>query len=432
MSSLGGDEAEVFGRSGDALFGLFGAPRPKLTRRGDQLNSDVAGGRLLAPVHIAPAPSLNPDVGDVAEPVCWLDGCPEGVGDVLAVRPGLHQPSGGKAEGAHVRPEPRDPVLGPFGPEGVEHGGSLGSPPFENLCASLAFAGAEVLEAAAGGDPTVLELGERLGVEHGEAGRHVGLNEVNNGVLDVPPLGGGDRFPLFFGEVNEELVQGEVFGFEVVTDLLHTGIVGPAGGGLSSRSGPRTLMAVTQGASVEPMSSEPVPAAPRAEDLDGGEPPDTLNDVGVLKRREIEARIVAPLLARLAEEFGDERVYGLASEVIVDVARGQGTELAGVMGGNDLSAFADSMDNWKKGGALEIEVVTQTDDEFAFNVKRCRYAEMYQSLGLEELGATLSCNRDGTMVQGFNPDIEFTRTQTIMSGADHCDFVYRLPGSSSD
>ena len=27
---------------------------------------------------------------------------------------------------------------------------------------------------------------------------------------------------------------------------------------------------------------------------------------------------------------------------------------------------------------------------------------------------------------GFGSDVEFTRTQTIMQGADHCDFRYRL------
>lgn len=155
--------------------------------------------------------------------------------------------------------------------------------------------------------------------------------------------------------------------------------------------------------------------------------PDTLNDVGVLKRREIEARIVAPLLERLAAEFGADRVYELAAEVVVDVAKGQGGELAAHLGGNDLAHFADSMENWTKGGALEIEVVEQTGETFAFNVNRCRYAEMYTELGLAELGAALSCNRDGTMVEGFNPKIEFTRTQTIMGGASHCDFVYRLP-----
>lgn len=157
--------------------------------------------------------------------------------------------------------------------------------------------------------------------------------------------------------------------------------------------------------------------------------PDTLNDVGVLKRREIEARVIAPLLDRLGEEFGRDRVAELAAEVIVNVAKAQGAELAGHMGGNDLAHFADSLENWTKGGALEIEVVEQNDEVFAFNVNRCRYAEMYRDIGMEELGATLSCNRDGTMVQGFNPNVRFTRTQTIMGGASHCDFVYQLDGT---
>jgi len=154
---------------------------------------------------------------------------------------------------------------------------------------------------------------------------------------------------------------------------------------------------------------------------------DTLNDVGVLTRREIEARIVAPLIERLGDEFGHDRVVDLAREVVVDVARGQGDQLATALGGNDLAAFAAGMENWTKGGALELEVVEQTDLTFAFNVTRCRYAEMYQALGVPELGALLSCNRDGTMVEGFNPDIAFAREQTIMGGASHCDFRYTLP-----
>ena len=71
--------------------------------------------------------------------------------------------------------------------------------------------------------------------------------------------------------------------------------------------------------------------------------PDTLNDIGVLRRREIEARIVAPLLERLGEEFGVKRVRELAAEVVVEVATAQGAELAGQVGGNGLAEFADWM-----------------------------------------------------------------------------------------
>ena len=157
--------------------------------------------------------------------------------------------------------------------------------------------------------------------------------------------------------------------------------------------------------------------------------PDTLNDVGVLKRREIEARIVGPLIERLGEEFGHDRVIELAGEVVIDVAKSQGATMAEMMGGNDLTFFADSMEAWTRGGALDIEIVEQSQNRFAFNVQRCKYAEMYRELGMADLGAAMSCNRDGTMVQGFNPDIEFTRTQTIMNGADHCDFVFELPAT---
>lgn len=151
----------------------------------------------------------------------------------------------------------------------------------------------------------------------------------------------------------------------------------------------------------------------------------TLDEVGVLTRREIEARIVGPLLARLAERFGDD-VYEAAGDAIVDIAREQGAALADTMGGNSLIDLASGLGAWSADGALESTLIELTDEVFAFDVTRCRYAEMYRALGLEQLGATLSCNRDGSLIEGFNPDVVFTRTQTIMAGADHCDFRFEL------
>src|SRR5262245_54072480 len=153
-------------------------------------------------------------------------------------------------------------------------------------------------------------------------------------------------------------------------------------------------------------------------------PPDTLNEIGVLRRREIEARVLMPVLKALGAEFGDDRVFAIARDVIIDVARQQGRELAEQMGGNDLTRFASALDNWKKGDAYRMETLEETPDRLSFNVTRCRYAEMYRSLGIPEVGALLSCNRDFSLVEGFNPDIALTRTQTIMQGASHCDFRF--------
>lgn len=153
-------------------------------------------------------------------------------------------------------------------------------------------------------------------------------------------------------------------------------------------------------------------------------PADTLNEIGVLKRREIEARILGPFVEALADEFERERVLEILRDTIVNIARKQGAERAVAMGDNSLEAFANSTGDWRKGNALEIEILEQNEDRYDFNVTRCRYAEMYRSLGMGELGAVLSCNRDYSLVEGFNGDIELVREQTIMKGASCCTFRY--------
>lgn len=153
---------------------------------------------------------------------------------------------------------------------------------------------------------------------------------------------------------------------------------------------------------------------------------DRLNNIGVLTRREIEARLVAPLLKAFAAELGRERVVEILRQTIINLAQEQGEQLAQGQGGDSLAHFADSLKYWVKDDALQIEVLTQTEEHFDFNVTRCRYAEMYQALGIPELGDVLSCNRDFALIQGFNPAVTLTRTQTIMEGAAHCDFRYAL------
>ncbi|HJR03786.1 MAG TPA: hypothetical protein VKA83_19260, partial [Methylomirabilota bacterium] len=72
-------------------------------------------------------------------------------------------------------------------------------------------------------------------------------------------------------------------------------------------------------------------------------PPDNLNEIGVLKRREIEARVLMPVLEALGARFGREQVFATARNVIIDVARAQGKELAGRMGGDSLGHFATAL-----------------------------------------------------------------------------------------
>jgi len=152
--------------------------------------------------------------------------------------------------------------------------------------------------------------------------------------------------------------------------------------------------------------------------------------IGVLTRREVEARVLAPVIDAFAAEFGRDRVVALLERALTEVARAQGRELAARQGGSTLAHFARSLEEWTREDALEIEIVEQSTTVFAFNVTRCRYAELYGALGIGDLGRALSCARDAGLIAGFNPDITLQRTQTIMDGEPYCDFVYRLTAAS--
>ena len=152
---------------------------------------------------------------------------------------------------------------------------------------------------------------------------------------------------------------------------------------------------------------------------------DRLNAVGVLTRREIEARILAPVIDALGQRFGRDEVVGIVREVIAGIARDQGRVMAESRGDRSLASFAQTLGPWTKDDALRLRVVHEAPAQFDFDVTRCRYAEMYRALGIEELGEVLSCQRDAALIEGFNADVTLTRTQTIMQGAPCCDFRYR-------
>ena len=150
----------------------------------------------------------------------------------------------------------------------------------------------------------------------------------------------------------------------------------------------------------------------------------SLNAIGVLQRREIEARILAPVLEALGQAFGKEAVLEITRRTIAEIARRQGRELAEQLGRNDLGAFSESLEPWTRNGALELRVLNQNQTHLDFDVTRCQYAELYHQLGLAELGSILSCNRDASFIEGFNSAIHLDRTQTILQGASHCDFQF--------
>jgi len=151
-----------------------------------------------------------------------------------------------------------------------------------------------------------------------------------------------------------------------------------------------------------------------------------LSQINVLTQREIEARIAGPLIKAFIEELGRDKAVAVVNRVINSLARESGEQLARQMGGNSMADFARGLSAWGAGGAYEMQELELTDTKYDFDIKRCRYAEMYKELGLADLGVVLSCGRDFELVEGFNPRMKLVRTQTIMEGYDHCDFRITL------
>ncbi len=150
-------------------------------------------------------------------------------------------------------------------------------------------------------------------------------------------------------------------------------------------------------------------------------------ELGILARRRIEAGIIAPIYEAMREEIGEARAQAILDKAVSRAAIEAGrTFAAKTPGGTNLRTFQELQDLWTQDDALTIEVTKATDEEFHYNVKRCRYAETYREMGLGHIGHLLSCNRDGVFCTGYDPRITLERTQTVMQGASHCDFRYRL------
>jgi hypothetical protein len=156
-------------------------------------------------------------------------------------------------------------------------------------------------------------------------------------------------------------------------------------------------------------------------------------DLAMLERRRIEATILKHVYETLKESHGVE----VAKRTIADAVRRssieQGAEMARSEGRpTTLDTFVDRMQLWTKGNALDMDVKERSASKFRFDVTRCEYASMYKAMGLGEIGHLLSCQRDGTFCEGYDPKLKFKRTQTIMQGASHCDFEYTYePGARS-
>lgn len=152
----------------------------------------------------------------------------------------------------------------------------------------------------------------------------------------------------------------------------------------------------------------------------------TIGDVPLILRREIEALMVAPFLEAFAEELGEERMREIAVGVMQVIATKAGQDMAKLVPENTLDQFMENIHPRFSCGVQEYEVLEADNNRVRMNITYCPYVEMYERINLKEYGTLLSCERDPYLFSGYNEKLDFHRTQTLMEGGSCCDFCMTM------
>jgi hypothetical protein len=152
-----------------------------------------------------------------------------------------------------------------------------------------------------------------------------------------------------------------------------------------------------------------------------------LSGPSLFSRREVQAPLAARLIREFAGALGLDRALELATAAIQADAALAGRAMAQRYGGYTMMDLARVVrEVWVEEDAVTLRLLEESEARLRFDVTHCRYVELYERLGMKELGFCLSCSRDEAFARGFNPRLRLARSQTIMQGALFCDFHFTL------
>jgi L-2-amino-thiazoline-4-carboxylic acid hydrolase-like protein len=145
-----------------------------------------------------------------------------------------------------------------------------------------------------------------------------------------------------------------------------------------------------------------------------------------------QAAVLVPLVKLLRQEIGVERANDIVVRALAEWARSIGKMLREIPAPTPLAKLKTAIEGLDAAGMQQTEFLQATETRLDYNVRRCRAAEFYRDLGLEELGYLLVCKLDDSLMPALDSKISFVRDQTIMQGASHCTFRFSRPKDAPD
>ena len=121
-----------------------------------------------------------------------------------------------------------------------------------------------------------------------------------------------------------------------------------------------------------------------------------------LEAVKIQARAVIPIVRALERELGKGRAHALVGQAIAESYAEWQTKAVTARNSHPRNTDIEAQ------LPIETDVVEDSDTTYAV------------------VGAPLTCGVDFAAEAALRPDWDFRRTQTIMGGASHCDFRWRL------
>ena len=155
------------------------------------------------------------------------------------------------------------------------------------------------------------------------------------------------------------------------------------------------------------------------------------NDAGTptpyMQRVKTQTEVLVPLLRHLRAELGEAEANALVYPVLREYMKNWIAEFASTESDNPIENFHKTDERLQSmyEGDIDYDLLKDDGERLDLDVTRCRYASFFRRLGEPELGAILVCEVDNHVADLSAPNVEMSRSDTLMNGGTHCPFRYR-------
>lgn len=128
------------------------------------------------------------------------------------------------------------------------------------------------------------------------------------------------------------------------------------------------------------------------------------------------------ILVAFKERFGPD-VVEVLDKLTAERSFKDGEELAKSLGSNTIEDMIQAL--WVSAIPLGVEYTSEkAENSIQMKCTRCHIHDMAKELGLEEWAYHMFCAGDPYFIEGFNPNMGFTRTKSLMEGHDCCNHYF--------